>query len=140
MNKENICIIPKNTFDVKIVKDKIAEFKRKHDEIVNAAKGCTDRYDTYCETQKDSLKSKLPELIFGVCKHTNIKWDKSRYEGGSKGFWVCTNCNEILARNYFVVEINGGWVTKIENEMIDKILVAFFEEYPDIDTDICHHD
>lgn len=103
------------------------------------AKNCTDKYDKYCEIQKESLKSKLPELIFGDCKHINIKWDKSRYEGGSKGFWICTGCNEILGRNNLVMEANGGWVTKNENEMIDKILVAFFEEYPDIDTDICHN-
>ena len=140
MNKENICLIPKNTFDMKAIKDKIAEFKGQHDEIVYAAKSCTDKYGSYCEIQKNLLKSKLQECVFGVCKHANIEWDKNRYEGGSKGFWVCADCNEILGRNNLVMETNGGWVTKNENEKIDKILVAFFEEYPDIDTDICHHD
>lgn len=138
MNNENIYHIPKNMFDIKSTRDKIAEFERQHDEIVNATKNCVDEYEKYCEIQKELLRSKLPELVFKACKHMNIEWDKDRYKGGSKGFWICTDCNKIVGHNRWVVESNGGWVTGSENKIIDKVLVAFFEEYPDIDADICH--
>ena len=138
MDKEYINIVPKNTFDIKATKDKIAEFERIHDEIVVAAGSCVDKYNRYCELQKELLKSKLPGLVFGICRHTNVKWDKNRYEGKSAGFWICADCNEIVCRNYWISDVNGGWVTRDENDMIDKITTAFFEEYPDIDTDICH--
>jgi ribosomal protein L37AE/L43A len=137
MNKEDVYKIPRNNFDIRIIEDKIAEIQHKHDELVETAKSCADKYSNYCETQKELLRSKIPELIFGDCKHTNIKWDKNRYEDRSKGFWVCTNCNEILRRNSWVMETNGGWVSRNEDEIVDKIVATFFEEYPEINIDIC---
>jgi hypothetical protein len=138
MIKENIYQIPRNTFDIDVIRDKIAEFERQHNEIVNIAKNCVDEYDKYCKTQKELLRSRLPALVFGYCKHPKIEWDKNRHEGRSKGFWICADCNETLSHNNWVRETNGGWVTRKEAEMIDKIIVAFFEEFPDIDNNICN--
>jgi hypothetical protein len=140
MSKENSYHIPRNTFDMQAVKDNIANLKCKHDEIVDTVKNCIGRYDRYCDTQKNLLRSKLPELVFGNCKHLDVEWDKNRYEECSKGFWICICCNEIMRRNNWVTDFNRGWVTRGEEKIIDKILIAFFEEYPDIDTDICNND
>lgn len=130
-------IIPKNTFDMKSVKDKIAELKRQHDDIVNTARNCVDGYNQFCEIQKELLRAKLPELVFGNCKHTNVEWDKNRYEGReSTGFWVCAECNEVVGKNYWIKK-GGGWITKTEDKIIDEIVAAFLQEYPDINADIC---
>jgi len=138
MSKGNISVVPKNTFDMKTAKDKVAELERRHCEIVRAAESCVDKYDKYREMQKELLKSKLPGMVFGDCRHKTVKWDKNRREGGSTGFWVCVNCNEIVGRSYWVSEVNGGWTTREEDKIVDKIVTEFYEEYPDIDTNICH--
>lgn len=108
-------IIPKNIFDMKSVKDKIAELKRQHDEIVSITENCIYEYNQYCDAQKELLRSKLPEIVFCNCKHTHVKWDKNRYEGGSTGFWICIDCNEIVGKNYWIKK-GGGWATKVDNK------------------------
>lgn len=139
MVNEYVHVIPKNAFDMDILKDNMTNLQCKHDEIVDIAKNCTDKYYEYIEGQKELLKQKLPGLVFGVCKHLHIGWDKTRHVEDT-GFWTCSDCNEIMTRNYWITETNKGWVTRKENEIIDKILIAFFAEYPDVGTDICCHD
>lgn len=130
-------VIPKNKFDMKSVKDKIEECKRRHDEVVNDASMCADEYNQYVETQKELFVSKLQELVFGNgCRHTNVKYDKNLYEETHKNFWVCADCNKQVGKNYWIRN-GGGWVTKTEDVLISDVIGKFLQEYPCISTGIC---
>ena len=59
-------------------------------------KNCVHEYEQYKETQRELMRSKLDDEIFGNdCRHLHIKHDKKLVKRSCAG-WICTDCNQIM--------------------------------------------